>query len=64
MGRSRFLVKGDGKTLFTSRTLKGSEIQPVKVDVSGVKRLVLEVESTIDGNPQCWSFWGATKLTR
>lgn len=64
MGRSRFLVKGDGELLFSTLALRGSETREVRVDVSGVNKLVLEVESTIEGNPQCWSVWGAPRVSR
>ena len=41
----QFRVVGDGKTLWTSPVVKAKDLVPADVEVSGVKTLVLEVDS-------------------
>lgn len=64
IGRSQFTVRGDGKVLATSGILKGAETEELQVDIRGVQTLELKVESTIQGNPQCWSVWGRPLVSR
>ncbi|QDT54355.1 NPCBM/NEW2 domain protein [Caulifigura coniformis] len=52
-----FVVTGDGKELFRSRTTRGET--PVRIDVSvkGVRTLTLTVEDAGDGNGADWGVW-------
>lgn len=59
-----FIVKADGKVLHQSALLQGSAVERIKVDVSGVDRLELIVESGKRGNGRCWTIWGAAKVAR
>jgi alpha-galactosidase len=63
-GSVRFSVELDGKKVFHSQTLKGSdEPVPVVIDVpSGAKQLILKVDTTDDG-PECdISDWADAQL--
>lgn len=64
MGLSQFSVIGDGRILAHPAILKGNEAKSINVDVSGVTKLQLKVDSTIEGNPQCWSIWGSPMTSR
>jgi hypothetical protein len=57
-------VRGDGRELFRSGLLKGTATSLIDVDVSGVKRLELLVESGKEGNGGCWTVWGSPRLER
>jgi len=43
-----FRVNGDGKTLWTSTTVQGNQMQKLDISLKGVKTLVLEVDSLGD----------------
>lgn len=63
-GSVGFQIKGDGKTLFTSATLKGGMKAPIKVDLTGVQNLELITTDGGDGIVHDWSQWLDLKLTR
>ncbi len=56
-GRVVFIVWGDGRELFRSSPVRGSEVIPVKVDISGIQRLELIVEDAGDTNSSDWGVW-------
>ena len=58
-----FRVLADGKVLFASPVMKaGTPHEAVKVDVTGVKTLVLIVEDAGDGNHDDHADWGEARL--
>ena len=63
-GSGIFIVKGDGKVLYTSKLLKGDATDTIQIDVDGVNSLELIVESGKQGNGNCWTIWGGAKVTR
>lgn len=56
-GSVQFEVKGDGRTLWKSRVIKGGGMAAYSVDVSGVKSLELIVDPTNDGTGSDWGLW-------
>lgn len=52
-----FVVKGDGKELYRSKTVRGGQAVDVRVDVAGVDRLELLVEDAGDGPGSDWGVW-------
>ena len=63
-GSGVFSVKGDDRVLYRSKLLKGSATDSIKLDVRGVKKLELVVESGKQNNGQCWTIWGGPRLSR
>lgn len=63
-GSAVFVVKGDGSELYRSELLKGAATASIDLDIKGVKRLELVVESGKEDNAGCWSVWGAPKVSR
>jgi hypothetical protein len=59
-----FVVKGDGKELFRSETVKDFAERPVQGDVTGVQSLELVVEDAGDGKNSDHGVWFSPKLTR
>ena len=59
-----FVVTGDGKELFRSKTIGSPGSVSIDVDVSGVDTLELIVEPTTDGNANDWGLWLSPELTR
>jgi len=60
----KFVVKGDGKVLYESKPLKRPNTEKLSVDVSGVSKLELIVESAGKDNHFCWSIWCNPQLKR
>jgi hypothetical protein len=64
-GSVRFVVIADGKTIYTSRTLTGTDsAHSVKVGVNGVRSLTLRVDSTRDGNRGDSADWADAMLVK
>ncbi|MEG0143017.1 MAG: NPCBM/NEW2 domain-containing protein [Akkermansia sp.] len=63
-GSVKFIVKGDGKVLMTSRVLNSSESEQVKVPVKGIKVLEIIVQDAGDGNTADMGVIGNPMLTR
>ena len=59
-----FVVRGDDKELFRSKTVKDHRLRTLDVDVTGVKALELVVENAGDGNTSDWGVWIAPELRR
>jgi len=59
-----FVVKGDGKELFRSETVRGGAVREQQVSVQGIKQLELIVEDAGDGNGGDWGVWLAPRLQR
>lgn len=59
-----WIVLGDGRELMRSKPIKSGRHERRIVDVAGVKRLELVVESSRPTNANCWTVWGNPRLTR
>ena len=61
---ARFIVKGDGRVLYTSKAIRDGKSVTIELDVTDVGSLELIAESTVVGNARCWSVWGSPILKR
>ncbi len=61
-GSVQFEIKGDGKTLWRSKTLKAGNLAPYKVDLKGVNKIELLTHPTNDGSASDWALWLAPTL--
>jgi len=59
-----FVVKGDGRELLRSETIRDFAERPVQVDVTGMQSLELTVEDAADGRNSDHGCWFEPKLTR
>ena len=59
-----FEIKGDGKTLWKSKTIKGGKAVNFSVKVDGVNSLELIVGPTNDGASSDWGLWLEPTITR
>jgi tetratricopeptide (TPR) repeat protein len=59
-----FIVRGDGRELFRSATLRVDVSQRVKVDVSHVKELELVTQPGEQHQPSAWAVWAEPVLGR
>ena len=59
-----FIIKGDGKELFNSGTVKSSKEIKYSVDLSGIKTLSLIVNDAGDGRNSDWGQWLSPRLSR
>jgi len=59
-----FVVLGDGRELFRSKTVRAGASIAVSAYVSGVDRLDLVVEDNCDGCDNDWGVWGDPKIER
>lgn len=59
-----FVVKGDGKELFRSRTVRDHKAQTALVNIAGIQVLELLVEDAGDGGTNDWGVWLDPRLTR
>lgn len=60
-----FIVLGDGKELWRSGVLKKSDAaKPLKIDITGVRRLVLHATGTGENSGRIQADWVDAKLTR
>lgn len=64
LGRVNFSVKGDGRNLYQSEELAGSEVEMVTLNVTGVKKLELIARPTTKVIGGAWTIWASPKLTR
>jgi hypothetical protein len=55
-------IKGDGKTLWRSKTLQAGNLAPYKVDLKGVNKIELLTHPTNDGSASDWALWLAPTL--
>ncbi|WP_202911896.1 NPCBM/NEW2 domain-containing protein [Arenibacter aquaticus] len=63
-GSVRFIIKGDGKTLWKSKKITGGQKpQPVKIDLSGIQVLELSVEDNGDGISGDHAIWAQPTVT-
>jgi hypothetical protein len=64
IGSVVYIVKGDGKVLFQSKVVRSSTShpQPTAVNISGVKRLVLQVTDAGDGFGYDQAYWIEPRL--
>ncbi len=62
---AEFIVLGDGKELWRSGPLKKSDrAKPLKIDLTGVKRLMLRVTGSGDNPIRIQTDWAGTSVTR
>ena len=61
-GSVQFEIKGDGKTLWRSKTLQAGNLAPYKVDLKGVNKIELLTHPTNDGSASDWALWLAPTL--
>ena len=59
-----FVIKADGKEVFRSDAIRGTEHPSYDVDVTGVKTLELVVEKAQEHNGGNWALWLDPYLTR
>ncbi|MDR0328222.1 MAG: NPCBM/NEW2 domain-containing protein [Planctomycetaceae bacterium] len=59
-----FVVRGDGKELFRSETVRAGDIRFKKIDVSDVEKLELRTEDARDGWANDWGLWLDPRLER
>jgi len=52
-----FVVKGDGKELFRSETIRDRTVREQVIPITGLQRLELIVEDAGDGNGSDWGVW-------
>ena len=64
VARVKFLVKGDGRTLYESDTRAGSETDSVKLNVKGIKSLELIAQATTAVTDGAWTVWASPMLKR
>jgi hypothetical protein len=63
-GSVTFVIKGDGKELWRSRTLKDGQCRPFSVELDGIKTLELITEDGGDGTGADWGMWFEPTLSR
>ncbi|YCM45682.1 NPCBM/NEW2 domain-containing protein [Verrucomicrobiaceae bacterium 227] len=56
-GTVQFEIRGDGKVLWRSGTVRDGKSMPFSVEVPGVKKLTLNVHPTNDGTGSDWGLW-------
>lgn len=56
-GTVQFEIRGDGKALWRSKTVRGGKVVPFSTGVKGVKKLTLNVHPTNDGTGSDWGLW-------
>ncbi|MCL1920789.1 MAG: NPCBM/NEW2 domain-containing protein [Kiritimatiellaeota bacterium] len=59
-----FVIKGDGKELFRSDTIRDHTVRTQTVSVQGIRRLELITEDAGDGNGSDWGVWLEPRLQR
>jgi len=59
-----FLIKADGKEVFRSEKIRGTEHARYDVDVTGVKKLEFSVEKAVERNGGNWAIWLEPTLFR
>jgi hypothetical protein len=59
-----FVVRADNKEIFRSAVLQPGKTESYKLDLTGVKKLILSTEDAGDGKAADWGLWLAPKLSR
>lgn len=59
-----FVVRADDKEIFRSPVLQPGKTESYKLDLTGVKKLILSTEDAGDGKAADWGLWLAPKLSR
>ena len=63
-GTVQFEIKGDGKTLWKSQTVKSGTTIDFRVSLDGIQNLLLLTHPTDDGAGADWGFWLEPTLVR
>jgi tetratricopeptide (TPR) repeat protein len=63
-GSAVFTVKGDGRELFRSSTLRVDASQQVKIDIAGINELELVAEPGESHNHSSWAIWADPQVRR
>lgn len=63
-GSVRFMIEGDGKSLWQSPVVKSGTLLPFEVDLSGVRTLTLRTDDGADGRRSDWALWLEPMLAR
>jgi NPCBM/NEW2 domain len=63
-GSVEFIIEGDGKILWKSAVVKSGAVPAFKVDLTGIKQLILRTEDAGDGNRSDWALWLEPVLSR
>jgi hypothetical protein len=63
-GSVQFELRGDGRELWKSKTIKAEQSAVFDVDVKDVKQLELLVDPTADGTRNDWGLWLEPELVR
>ncbi len=63
-GTVRFVIEGDGKTLWQSSVVKAGKAVPFQTDLTDVRQLTLRTEDGGDGAADDWGLWLAPILSR
>lgn len=63
-GTVRFVIEGDGKTLWRSDVIKAGQSTPFETDLNGIKKLTLRTEDGDDETRGDWGLWLAPEISR
>jgi hypothetical protein len=63
-GTVQFEIKGDGRTLWKSDTVRSDKTVGFEVSVTGVRQIELLTNPTADGSGADWGFWLEPTLKR
>jgi len=63
-GSAVFIIRGDGKELWRSRTVKAGTLRNFDVDLTGIQSLELTTEDAGDSNRGDWALWLNPMLSR
>ncbi|MCA8990053.1 MAG: NPCBM/NEW2 domain-containing protein, partial [Planctomycetaceae bacterium] len=63
-GSVQFQIRGDGKTLWTSRRIGPEERESFEISVEGLQKLELLTSPTDDGKNNDWGLWLNVRLQR
>lgn len=63
-GSVRFEIRGDGRQLWGSPTVRAGEIVSFQVSLQGIQQLELITSQTVDGKTNDWGLWLEPKLLR
>lgn len=63
-GELRFVIEGDGKVLWDSKTVKAGQCPSYEVNIEGVSKLTLRTSPGDDGMGNDWATWFEPTLSR
>jgi hypothetical protein len=63
-GSAVFVIRGDGKQLWKSDTIKAGALHNFDIDLSGIKSIELVTEDAGDSNCGDWALWLDPILSR